>query len=180
MLILRGPLAHTHFRIERLLAKINQIVPQIIGLNTEFVHFLEGTGLNGAVSISNKENKILLDLLNYGPTAESLQLLEYRYNLILITPRVGGVSEWSMKATEIFHHCGNTLRLPHSKALGQGLFELKEKQYGYRIYYTFLKGQRVIMLHAGDKSTQKKDIKIARERLLAMQQYSKQPQEYPM
>ena len=32
---------------------------------------------------------------------------------------------------------GNRLQLPHSKALGSGLFELREMQFGYRMYYCF-------------------------------------------
>ncbi len=32
---------------------------------------------------------------------------------------------------------GNELKLPHSRALGKGLFELRERQFGYRIYYCF-------------------------------------------
>ena len=64
---------------------------------------------------------------------------------------------------EIF---GNELVLPHSKALGRGLFELRERQYGYRIYYCF-NGKRLILLIAGgNKASQEQDIKIARERLL--------------
>ncbi len=61
---------------------------------------------------------------------------------------------------------GNDLRLPHSKPLGEGLFELRERKYGYRVYYGF-KGQcLIILLAAGNKRSQERDIKIARERLL--------------
>lgn len=42
---------------------------------------------------------------------------------------------------------------------------MRERSYGYRIYYAFLPNKRVVLLHAGDKSTQTKDIKISRERL---------------
>jgi putative addiction module killer protein len=62
--------------------------------------------------------------------------------------------------------CGNNLRLPHSKPLDDGLFELREMSFGYRIYYCFSKGKVIVLLIAGDKSSQKKDIKIAKERLL--------------
>lgn len=104
MLILRGPLAHTHFRIERLLAKIIQIVPQVVGLNTEYIHFID----HEALPMTEHERGVLSELLNYGPTAESLHLEEYRYNLILVVPRMGTCSSWSIKATEIAHYCGLT------------------------------------------------------------------------
>lgn len=61
--------------------------------------------------------------------------------------------------------CGNTLRLPHSRSLQKGLFELRERKYGFRIYYTFLQGKVIVLLSSGDKNTQEKDIIIARERL---------------
>lgn len=57
------------------------------------------------------------------------------------------------------------LKLPHSKALGKGLFELRERKYGYRVYYGFLKKYIIILLAAGDKNSQEKDILIARGRL---------------
>ena len=40
---------------------------------------------------------------------------------------------------------GNRLGMPHSEALGKGLFELRGKQ-GVRIYYTFRPGRRVVLL----------------------------------
>jgi len=61
---------------------------------------------------------------------------------------------------------GNELKLPHSRALGKGLFELRERQFGYRVYYCFKGNQLIILLTAGDKKTQEKDIKIAYKRLL--------------
>lgn len=61
---------------------------------------------------------------------------------------------------------GNGLALPHSKALGKGLFELRERRFGYRIYYCFRSESVIILLAAGDKRTQERDIKIARDRLL--------------
>jgi putative addiction module killer protein len=69
------------------------------------------------------------------------------------------------KELKVLEDAGNTLRLPQSKPLGQGLFELRERRYGYRIYYTFHGKQVIILLAAGDKASQTRDIKIARERL---------------
>ena len=61
---------------------------------------------------------------------------------------------------------GNKLGLPQSRALGKGLFELREMVYGYRIYYGFHGKQIVILLTIGDKTSQEHDIKIARHRLM--------------
>jgi len=69
------------------------------------------------------------------------------------------------KEIKLLEACGNTLRLPHSKSLGKGLFELRERRFGYRIYYAFFNNRIIILLHAGAKSSQRNDIKIARSRL---------------
>ena len=60
---------------------------------------------------------------------------------------------------------GNALKLPHSRALGKGLFELRERQFGYRLYYCFKGDKLIILLAAGDKKSQDKDIKTAYKRL---------------
>lgn len=70
------------------------------------------------------------------------------------------------KEIKLLEKIGNDLRLPHSKSLGDGLFELRERRYGYRIYYGFRDKQLIILVAAGDKTSQSRDIKIARERLL--------------
>jgi putative addiction module killer protein len=46
------------------------------------------------------------------------------------------------------------------------LFELRERKYGYRIYYGFCDSKVIMLLAAGDKKSQKYDIAIARERML--------------
>jgi putative addiction module killer protein len=69
------------------------------------------------------------------------------------------------KELKLLEFCGNDLKLPHSKPLGKGLFELRERNHGFRIYYGFYKNKIIILLNAGDKGSQKNDIKIARERL---------------
>lgn len=60
---------------------------------------------------------------------------------------------------------GNFLKLPHSRSLKKGLFELRERKYGLRVYYAFLPKKIILMLSAGNKKTQDKDIEIARKRL---------------
>ena len=73
------------------------------------------------------------------------------------------------KELKLLEICGNQLRLPHSRPLGAGLFELRERRYGYRIYYGFCKLHIIVLLVIGDKKTQKQDIKIARQRLAQLQ-----------
>jgi len=73
--------------------------------------------------------------------------------------------EYVKKEIALLKEIGNKLALPHSRALGKGLFELRERQFNLRIYYCFQENQIIILLVAGDKKSQSKDIKIAYERL---------------
>jgi phage-related protein len=41
---------------------------------------------------------------------------------------------------------GNLLRPPHSKALGDGLFELRSVKHAVRVFYMFLPGQQIVLL----------------------------------
>ena len=66
------------------------------------------------------------------------------------------------KEIRLLELCGNELKLPHSKSLGSGLFELRERRFGLRLYYCFKKTQAVLILHSGDKSKQDSDIEKAR------------------
>ncbi|VVC76262.1 hypothetical protein AQUSIP_15710 [Aquicella siphonis] len=43
------------------------------------------------------------------------------------------------KELKLLELCGNMLKLPHSRGLKKGLFELRERKYEFRVYYTFLK-----------------------------------------
>lgn len=60
----------------------------------------------------------------------------------------------------VLKKAGNKLQLPHSKPLGNKLFELRERKFGYRIYYTFKENKVIVLLVAGNKSSQDNLAKI--------------------
>ncbi|MCH9770017.1 MAG: type II toxin-antitoxin system RelE/ParE family toxin, partial [Gammaproteobacteria bacterium] len=62
------------------------------------------------------------------------------------------------KEIRLLKYCGNNLRLPHSKSLGTGLFELRERGFGLRLYYSFVQNQVILLLLGGNKSSQSNDI----------------------
>lgn len=71
---------------------------------------------------------------------------------------------------ELLAKHGPNLRLPHSRAFGDGLFELRPRgRSGIgRAFYCFLLGQRVVVLHAFIKKSQEtpdKELKLARKRM---------------
>jgi phage-related protein len=69
-----------------------------------------------------------------------------------------------MLATE-----GNRLRLPKSRALGDGLFEIRvaHPEGPFRIIYCFRPGRKVVLLHAFVKRTEEipaQELDLAKER----------------
>ena len=75
---------------------------------------------------------------------------------------------------ELLAEYGPNLRLPHSRAFGDGLFELRPRgRTGIgRTFYCYLVGKRVLVLHAFIKKTQQtpdSELKLARKRLKEVQ-----------
>lgn len=73
------------------------------------------------------------------------------------------------RLVELLIDHGPDLRLPHSRALGDGLFELRPRgRSGIgRVFYCFLVGKRVVVLHALVKMSQQtpaRELKLARRR----------------
>jgi phage-related protein len=71
---------------------------------------------------------------------------------------------------ELLMEFGPNLRMPHSRAMGDGLFEIRARGRGGigRALYCFLVGRRVVILHAFIKKTQDtpaKELQIARRRM---------------
>ena len=79
------------------------------------------------------------------------------------------VADYARIVELLIEHDPN-LRLPHSRAFGNGLFELRPRgKSGIgRAFYCFLVGQRVVVLHAFIKKSQQtpeQEIKLARKRM---------------
>ncbi|TAN43873.1 MAG: type II toxin-antitoxin system RelE/ParE family toxin [Nitrospirae bacterium] len=74
------------------------------------------------------------------------------------------------KIVELLLEFGPNLRMPHSRALGSGLLELRPKgREGIgRAFYCYVTGKRVVILHAFIKKTQdipEQELRIARKRM---------------
>ena len=98
MLTLFGSPALSPFRQNRLLESLRNDIPDLESLYGEFVHFAEVNG-----ELSDEEQAVLDRLLRYGPTVEKR---EHTGQLLLVAPRVGTISPWSTKASDIAHVCG--------------------------------------------------------------------------
>jgi phage-related protein len=78
------------------------------------------------------------------------------------------------RMVELLMEFGSNLRMPHSRAMGGGLFELRPRgREGIgRVFYCFVVSQRVVILHAFVKKTRdtgEQDLRIARKRLKEIQ-----------
>ncbi|MCY7317107.1 MAG: phosphoribosylformylglycinamidine synthase, partial [Ramlibacter sp.] len=89
------------FRVQQLLARLAAISDRITGLGARFVHLVAT-----AQPASPADRERLAALLTYGdPYRGSLE-----GTLLVVTPRLGTVSPWSSKATDIAHNCGIDLK----------------------------------------------------------------------
>lgn len=75
---------------------------------------------------------------------------------------------------ELLMEHGPNLRLPHSRAMGGGLFELRPrgKSGTGRAFYCFQVGKHIVVVHAFIKKTQQtpdKDLQLAHKRVKELQ-----------
>ena len=81
-----------------------------------------------------------------------------------------GVYADFLRLVRLMEEHGADLRMPHSRAMGQGLFELRCRgQDGIgRAFYCTLVGREIVILHSFIKKTQEtpdSEMRIARKRL---------------
>ena len=98
LLQLRGRSALSPFRLEKLIRALNLVVHDVSHVHAEYWHFAE---VSQGLSIT--ENATLQQILIYGP---AIPAQAPQGTLLLVTPRVGTISPWSSKATDIAQHCG--------------------------------------------------------------------------
>jgi phosphoribosylformylglycinamidine synthase len=97
-LALRGSSALSDFRLRKLLSNLNSIAPIVRGIAAEYWHFIK---LREPLS---PESRAVLDkILTYGPSARRV---DTGGALLLVVPRLGTISPWASKATDIAHSCG--------------------------------------------------------------------------
>ncbi|HWV16719.1 MAG TPA: phosphoribosylformylglycinamidine synthase [Cellvibrio sp.] len=99
MLILRGAPALSSFRTEKLLANVQQLVPAASSISSEFIHFA-----NVSAALTEAQMQVLQQVLTYGPKVESL--VNHEGALFLVVPRLGTISPWASKATDIARNIG--------------------------------------------------------------------------
>ncbi|MEQ1535340.1 MAG: phosphoribosylformylglycinamidine synthase, partial [Burkholderiaceae bacterium] len=97
---IEGGSALSPFRINQLLPKLQAVSDKISHLSARFVH-LAATETPPNEVLSSK----LQSLLTYGEPAEQLETKSNTVQII-VAPRLGTVSPWASKASDIAHNCG--------------------------------------------------------------------------
>ena len=100
MLKYLGPLAETSFRKKKLISLIQSIYPEIISFEARYIHYIDIQS-----TLDKNQEKILSALLSYGDLSEEEHNESFKFFVI---PRIGTVSPWASKATDIAKIC----RLP--------------------------------------------------------------------
>ena len=98
MLVFQGLPVFSKFRNQKLLASAQRIESSIVALHAEYVHFVDTRE-----KLTAQEAITLESLLTYGPKAKHPQRIGM---LMLVAPRIGTISPWSTKATNIAHNAG--------------------------------------------------------------------------
>src|SRR5690606_14716564 len=100
MLRLTGNPALSEFRLQRLLSAVREQVPEVEAIATRYVHFIDTER-----ALTDAEQQVLVQLLRYGPRIEGQPA---EGELLLVVPRLGTISPWSSKSTDIAHNSGLT------------------------------------------------------------------------
>jgi phosphoribosylformylglycinamidine synthase len=98
ILRLPGARALSQFRLDKLLQQARKTLPKLSGIRTQHWHFVKL-----ARPLAEGEREVLEKLLTYGPRSGHEDLRETD---TLVVPRLGTISPWSSKATDIAHSCG--------------------------------------------------------------------------
>lgn len=94
-----GKSPYSIFRLEKLLAKVQRQTPAVQNLVASYIHFVQISA-----ELSVQEQTILEDLLAVDHADTTFEQLDH--SLILVVPRLGTISPWSTKATDIARICG--------------------------------------------------------------------------
>ncbi|MBH98529.1 MAG: phosphoribosylformylglycinamidine synthase [Rhodospirillaceae bacterium] len=101
MLQLAGPSAETPFRLKKLVSQLKASSEAVDTLSVSFLHFI-----SEATPLTVSQKQVLKALLTYGSLNEPIQGDQE----VIVIPRIGTISPWSSKATDIAQNCGLPIR----------------------------------------------------------------------
>ena len=101
-----GGNAVSDFKVQQLLPRLQAVSDKITGLSARFVHL---ASFDTAPDTATEDR--LTQLLTYGEPASAAHLALEKASApaLVVMPRLGTVSPWASKATDIAHNCGLAL-----------------------------------------------------------------------
>ena len=110
MLRLRGSEAYSDFRIFKLLEAIQSRFPAVVEMHAQYQHLIKFK--QNVAPLTDVEHDKLTQLLTYGPSVDETKARilysDPEVQRVYVVPRIGTISPWATKATDIAHHCGLT------------------------------------------------------------------------
>ena len=103
--LIEGGAALDDFRAQQLLPRLQAIHPTIVGLRARYLHWVATVAVPTAAELQR-----LQALLSYGPPWSATEASATNAVQVLVTPRIGTVSPWASKATDIARNCGLAVR----------------------------------------------------------------------
>ena len=101
-LSLRGSPALSQFRLDKLYASLKTPAPNIAHIYAEFVHFAFSEK-----PLNETQHNTLQQILTYGAhTKSEATTANEKAELFLVIPRIGTISPWASRATDITNNCG--------------------------------------------------------------------------
>ncbi len=98
ILRLHGSSALSPFKQEKILQETQARIPMVQSVSAEYCHFVKVQK-----PLTEAEVKTLETILSYGPASKPVEERGLRF---IVVPRIGTISPWSSKATEIAVRCG--------------------------------------------------------------------------
>ncbi|MGB7819151.1 MAG: phosphoribosylformylglycinamidine synthase [Ornithinibacter sp.] len=103
-----GGNALSGFRAAALLARLQAAVPEVVGVSGRFVHWVASER-----ALEDSTREAVTRLLTYGEPAHDLHAgggTGALHTTVVVAPRLGTLSPWASKATDIAHSCGVDVR----------------------------------------------------------------------
>ena len=114
-----GPSALSPFRRAKLLAELQTVEPSITSVSGQFIHFLDLER-----ELDTDESRRVDQILDYAAAPSSIN--DQTAHAYTIVPRLGTVSPWSSKASEIASRCG----LSAVKRIERGIIYALQTKFG--------------------------------------------------
>ena len=101
LMVVPGGSALPAFRATSLVARLQAVAPQVTGISARYVHLVASDE-----ALSDADVETLARILEYGPPADPAPDAGAATASMVVAPRLGTISPWASKATDIVHNCG--------------------------------------------------------------------------